>query len=133
MFFCNFSGVLFLLLVRNRDRPELRTVAMRMTRTLLLAALMLALSSAAWPQAQGGDVLWYGKAPPGWGGVVGSMKLLAPGVGWVERGGRFYWTTDNGANWKDITPPASSDLDEHISDFYFLDSQRGWALLSRFN
>ncbi|HEY6299946.1 MAG TPA: sialidase family protein [Candidatus Binatus sp.] len=61
------------------------------------------------------------------------MKLLAPGVGWAEWGGRFYWTSDNGANWKDITPPARSDLDEHISDFYFLDSQRGWALFSRFN
>ena len=78
-------------------------------------------------------MLWYGKAPPGWGGVVTQIKLLAPGVGWAERGGRFYWTSDNGSNWKDITPPGSSDLVEKISDFYFLDSQRGWALFSRFN
>jgi hypothetical protein len=41
-------------------------------------------------KAQGADVLWYGKAPPGWGGVVGGMKLMAPGVGWVLRGGRLY-------------------------------------------
>ena len=121
---------------------------MRMTCTLLAAALMLGFSSGAWAQdspdgsptpdaaasqAQGGDVLWYGKAPPGWGGVVSRMKLIAPGVGWAERGGRFYWTTDSGANWRDITPPSNSDLDEHISDFYFLDSQRGWALFSRFD
>jgi photosystem II stability/assembly factor-like uncharacterized protein len=60
------------------------------------------------------------------------MKLIAPGVGWALRG-RYFWTTDNGANWKDITPPSSSDFKELISDFYFLDSQRGWALFSRFN
>src|SRR5208337_664357 len=109
---------------------------MKMTCSLLVVALLL-LSPRVWAQAQnspggsltpdaaaskahGGDVLWYGKAPPDWGGVVGRMKLIAPGVGWAERGKRFYWTTDNGANWKDITPPSSSDLDEHISDFYFL-------------
>ncbi len=123
---------------------------MRTTRRLLVVALLLLPSlglgaqaqdssgsspapTAAASPAQGGNVLWYGKAPPGWGGLVTKIKLLAPGVGWAERGGRFYWTTDNGANWKDITPPSSSGLEEHISDFYFLDSQRGWALFGHFN
>jgi photosystem II stability/assembly factor-like uncharacterized protein len=67
-------------------------------------------------------VLWYGEAPPGWGGVVGRMKLLAPGVGWAEREGRLYWTTDNGANWKDITPP-----DGVVDGIFFLNSSTGWV------
>ena len=67
-------------------------------------------------------MLWYGKAPPGWGGGVSSMKLLAPGVGWAERGGRLYWTADNGTNWKDITPPIQG-----TADVFFLDTHRGWA------
>jgi hypothetical protein len=73
-------------------------------------------------KAQGADVLWYGKAPPGWGGVVTAMKQLAPGVGWALRGGRLYWTTDNGANWKDITPPL-----EAIGGIFFLDAHTGWV------
>ena len=90
---------------------------------------------AATSKTQGGDVLWYGKAPPGWGGVVGSMKLLAPRVGWAERGGRYYWTTDDGANWTDITPPNSPDVqvDEGMGspyDLVFRDTHRGWALVA---
>jgi len=72
----------------------------------------------------GADVLWDGKAPPGWGGTVTEMKLIAPGVGWTERGGSYYWTTDNGANWRDITPPGAG------GDLFFLDTQHGWALIN---
>jgi photosystem II stability/assembly factor-like uncharacterized protein len=87
---------------------------MRITRLLLVVALLLLpLDMQAQPQ--------------------GSMKLIAPNVGWVQWGGRFYWTTDNGAHWKDITPTGGNDLEERISDFYFLDSKRGWALFSRFD
>jgi photosystem II stability/assembly factor-like uncharacterized protein len=121
---------------------------MRLTNTLLLVVLLLLLCPRAWAQddpgpsvtpdaaasqAQRGDILWYGNAPPGRGGVVTKMKQVAPGVGWAERGGRYFWTTDNGATWTDITPPSRSDLTERISDFYFLDSQTGWALFSRFD
>ena len=67
-------------------------------------------------------MLWYGKAPPGWGGVVTGIKLLAPGVGWAERAGRLYWTIDDGANWKDITPP--DGIGGGIS---FLNSSTGWV------
>lgn len=108
-------------------------VNMRMTRSLLVVALLLLLPpaartqdpatpAAAASQAQQGDVLWYGKAPPGWGGVVTDMKLIAPNVGWAERGGRLYWTKDNGATWKDITPPI-----QDIGPIFFLDIRRGWA------
>ena len=34
---------------------------------------------------------------------------------------------------KTLHRPVVPISDEHISDFYFLDSQRGWALFSRFN
>ena len=78
---------------------------------------------AAASKAQGADVLWYGHAPPGWGGVVTDMKLLAPGTGWAKRAGRLYWTTDNGANWRDITPPRTGAADS----IFFLDSSAGWA------
>jgi photosystem II stability/assembly factor-like uncharacterized protein len=122
----------------------------RLSIDLRVVVFLLMLSPSAWAQtpnsqgasqtphaaaskAQGADVLWYGKAPPGWGGLVTDMKLLAPGIGWAERGGRFYWTTENGAKWTDITPPSNSDKDERISDFCFLDGHRGWALFSRFN
>jgi hypothetical protein len=74
------------------------------------------------PTANSGDVIWYGKAPPGWGGAVTDMKQLAPGVGWAQRGGRLYRTTDNGTNWKDITPPIQGS-----AATFFLDTNRGWA------
>jgi photosystem II stability/assembly factor-like uncharacterized protein len=124
---------------------------MRMTRTLLVVALLLLpldmqaqpqgssagslKPDAASSQSQGADVLWYGKAPPGWGGVVSDMKLLAPGIGWANRGGRCYWTTDNGANWTDFTPPESPDVQADagagsLYNLFFLDTHRGWALVS---
>jgi len=117
---------------------------MRMTRSLLVVALLLLLPqgvraqdrpgdsvtpAAAASPAQGADVMWYGKAPPGWGGVVGKMKLLAPGVGWAERAGRLYFTSDNGANWKDITPPL--DTDERLESIFFLDPATGWMTINR--
>jgi photosystem II stability/assembly factor-like uncharacterized protein len=67
-------------------------------------------------------VLWYGKAPPGWGGVVTRMKQVVPGVGWAERAGRLYWTSDDGANWRDITPPEDGTL----GSIFFLDTSKGW-------
>ncbi len=74
-------------------------------------------------------MLWYGKAPPGWGGVVTDMKLLAPSVGWAERANRFYWTKDNGSTWKDITPPTIDG--ERIEGTFFLDTRRGWMTTCR--
>jgi photosystem II stability/assembly factor-like uncharacterized protein len=76
---------------------------------------------AAPSQAQPGEVLWYGKAPPGLDEGVGPMKLVAPGVGWAQRGRRLYWTSDNCTSWKDITPPID------IGAVFFLDTQKGWA------
>jgi photosystem II stability/assembly factor-like uncharacterized protein len=120
------------------------SVAMRMTCNLLVVALLLLLPpsaraqdpvtpAAAASKSPRADVLWYGKAPSGWGGVVTDMKLIIPNVGWAERGGNLYWTNDNGANWKDITPSSSPGSDERISDIFFLDAHRGWALFARYD
>jgi hypothetical protein len=87
-------------------------------------------SPAAAPTVNGGDVLWYGKAPPGWGGVVSSMKLIAPNVGWAERAGRLYSTKDGGADWSDITPPL--DADERLDSIFFLDPSTGWITINHY-
>jgi len=99
---------------------------MRMTRSVLVVALLLLFFPHAWAQSPG-VTLWPGLK-------VRSMKLLAPGVGWaLANDRRLYWTRDNGANWADITPPSSPGFDELMSHVFFLDSQKGWALFSRFD
>jgi photosystem II stability/assembly factor-like uncharacterized protein len=55
------------------------------------------------------------------------MKLLAPDVGWALSMGRLMWTSSDGTEWKDITPPAAKD--GLISAVFFLDTNRGWVLL----
>jgi len=69
-------------------------------------------------------------------GRVQSMKLLTVDVGWATidsvslpggQTGRLFWTSDAGANWKDITPPAQPAA--RIESVFFLDPERGWVLL----
>lgn len=60
-----------------------------------------------------------------------SMKLIAPGVGWALASRHLFWTTDNGANLKDITPPSNTFSDEHICDVFFLDTYHVWVLLAQ--
>jgi len=62
---------------------------------------------------------------------VGDFKLLTDNAGWVSTGNRLLWTTDNGADWKDITPPAPAGADpkdEKLSGVFFLDAHTGWLL-----
>jgi hypothetical protein len=40
----------------------------------------------------------------GQAGRIESMKLLTPDVGWAATNKKLFWTTDGGAQWKDITP-----------------------------
>jgi photosystem II stability/assembly factor-like uncharacterized protein len=53
-----------------------------------------------------------------------SMKQIAPGVGWYCSAERLYWTNDNGANWKDISPPVA---DGRIADIFFFNPSSGWV------
>jgi photosystem II stability/assembly factor-like uncharacterized protein len=66
-----------------------------------------------------------------------TMKMLAPGTGWVLRFNTFYWTTlywtsDGGNHWSDITPVPAGVLHQAVSveSVFFLDTQEGRAVIS---
>ncbi len=61
-------------------------------------------------------------------GRIESMKLLTPDVGWAATNKKLFWTTDGGAQWKDISPRTKSD--RVITSAFFLDVSHGWALLA---
>ena len=64
------------------------------------------------------------------------MGLVAAGSGWIVQNqgvgptsdDHLFWTSDDGNNWKDITPddPAS----RQIAGVFFLNDSRGWVLLA---
>lgn len=59
------------------------------------------------------------------------MKLLSQDTGWFVSGGRLLWTSDNGANWKDITPSGPTiPKGAKLGSAFFLDFSEGWATLS---
>jgi photosystem II stability/assembly factor-like uncharacterized protein len=57
---------------------------------------------------------------------VEKFKLLSAGKGWVLAGGRILTTRDNGAHWKDISPPNPGR--DAIADVFFLDEKTGWVM-----
>jgi photosystem II stability/assembly factor-like uncharacterized protein len=65
----------------------------------------------------------------GQAGRIESMKLLTPEVGWAATNKKLFWTTDGGAQWKDITPKINHK-EQHISSVFFLNSSTGLVLLS---
>jgi len=97
-----------------------------MTRTLLVVGVLL-LQSPGWAQPPGGD-LWYTKTPHGPEGVVRSMKLIAPNVGWARRAQSVYWTSDGGVHWSYIVPPFATN--ESLGGVFFLDPSKGWIAIS---
>jgi photosystem II stability/assembly factor-like uncharacterized protein len=124
------------------------SLVMGIRRALLIAVLIgtsapaLALG-APWASpspaglSKGADVLPQKPATDeDLGGGVGSMKLIAPGIGWAEHDVSrnssytfdrvYYWTSDNGKHWKNITPHAGGK--QELADFFFLDTHRGWAI-----
>ncbi|MGA8761930.1 MAG: hypothetical protein WB562_03490 [Candidatus Sulfotelmatobacter sp.] len=52
------------------------------------------------------------------------MQLIAPGQGWTVNTEGLWWTDDNGAHWKNISPPEA----RYFNDVFFLDASHGWAL-----
>ena len=62
-------------------------------------------------------------------GRIESMKLLTPDVGWAATNKKLFWTTDGGAQWKDITPKLDHK-EQRVSSVFFLDASSGWAWLS---
>jgi probable HAF family extracellular repeat protein len=61
-------------------------------------------------------------------GRIESMKLLTPNVGWAATKQKLFWTTDGGAQWKDITPKLDHE-EQQVSSVFFLDQSAGWALM----
>ncbi len=57
---------------------------------------------------------------------VKDFKLLSPGTGWVSTGNRLLFTTDNGAHWKDISPPSPNN--DQYASVVFRDADTTWAL-----
>jgi photosystem II stability/assembly factor-like uncharacterized protein len=60
--------------------------------------------------------------------AIQSMKLFDPDAGWAATNKNLFWTTDGGAQWKDITPKANGR--RVVASVFFLDTSNGWALLA---
>src|SRR6184192_2124946 len=64
------------------------------------------------------------------------MSLVGPGAGWAllsqgtvyNPNDHLFWTSDDGANWRDITPQDPGS--RQIAGVFFLDASRGWVLLA---
>lgn len=56
-----------------------------------------------------------------------NMGLVSDSSGWALAGNKLFWTDDDGANWRDASPSAPGLL--KIENIFFLDIDRGWALL----
>jgi photosystem II stability/assembly factor-like uncharacterized protein len=64
---------------------------------------------------------------------VESMKLIAPGFGWaLTIGRRLFWTTDDGVNWKNITPVSTLGYRANLCDIFFLDRRHAWVLFAEY-
>ena len=59
---------------------------------------------------------------------VQTMKMLTSTSGWVSTGSQILMTTDNGAHWKDISPPNPNH--DGFASVFFHDADTGWVLFS---
>ena len=59
---------------------------------------------------------------------IRDFKLLTSGTGWVSTGNRLLFTIDNGAHWKDISPPVPNQ--DRLASVFFHDADTGWVLFS---
>jgi photosystem II stability/assembly factor-like uncharacterized protein len=58
---------------------------------------------------------------------IKDFKLLSSGTGWASTGNQLLFTTDNGAHWKDISPPNLNR--DSFASVFFHDAYAGWVLL----
>ncbi len=68
--------------------------------------------------------------------TIQQMKLLTSTSGWALADSQtIYWTDDDGAHWKDITPPNVASGRYRTPPFervFFLDRDTGWALAKNY-
>ncbi len=57
---------------------------------------------------------------------IRGFGLAAPGAGWLLFGGKLYWTDNDGAAWREITPPQ----DGEVLAVDFMDPDTGWTLFA---
>ena len=57
---------------------------------------------------------------------VRDFKLLTSGTGWVSTGNRLLLTTDNGAHWREISPPNPNQYS--YDDVVFINADTAWVL-----
>jgi photosystem II stability/assembly factor-like uncharacterized protein len=58
--------------------------------------------------------------------TIGGMGLVAPAIGWALLDQHLLWTSNDGKDWRELSPSNSA----HIDGVFFLDSVRGWVVLS---
>lgn len=59
---------------------------------------------------------------------VTKFGLLTTSTGWAASNNRLVWTSDNGLNWKDISP--ANPWHDRYADVYFLNENVGWVLFA---
>jgi len=61
--------------------------------------------------------------------AIGDAALIAPGAGWAMNGNALWLTTNDGKDWRRITPPGlrGQDVIARAVDVYFIDAKHGWV------
>jgi hypothetical protein len=69
----------------------------------------------------------YGQSRENYGAAAQTkaMQLVAPGTGWAMLDKHLFWTSNDGNEWREITP--SDHPDPEVDGSFFLDESRGWT------
>lgn len=86
-----------------------------------------ALATAITLALLGGDALAHGADSTSTPMLVQSSQLLGNGSGWVSDGGQVFFTRNDGATWRDITP---AGLAGGIQQVDFVNPTTGWIVTS---
>lgn len=87
----------------------------KITIVIIIAILLASLGMTAQARPESASLI----------DAIDSFGQVAPGTGWILFDGRLYWTTNDGAAWRDVSPDLS-----RIESVGFLDARRGWVVLS---
>ncbi len=117
---------------RYRTRSSRQRSRTRRSRTqrVLALAVVVGLALAVWVRASG---LEAPRAPAHQAGraifgPVRAAQLVTATRGWALTPKRLVWTDDDGATWRDITPPQAPA--PGARGVFFLDGTHGWVVAS---